>query len=476
MSSPEKHTGDAVCVDMDGTLLRTDVLHEAVLALLRTHPLLFLILPFWLMRGKAHFKRQLALHVSLSVDTLPYDRRVLEYLEKTPRRPRVLCTASDQLLARPIAAYLGCFEEVLASDGRTNLAGRTKAAALVEQFGERGFEYMGNGVTDLHVWKRAQSAWVVSAPRSLAVAASRVTELANHLPQQDGSLRTWLLAIRLHQWLKNLLVFVPLLAAHRFTDAVAAGQALAAFVAFGLCASGVYVLNDMLDLEADRRHPRKRLRPFAAGNLRLVHGMAAAPILTLAGFAVAWWLAPALLPVLAFYYGTTLAYSLRLKQVHMLDVMLLAGLYTIRIIGGAVAVGVPLSFWLLAFSMFVFLSLAMLKRYTELSGLVADGRREASGRGYSGEDLTLLQALGGAAGYLSVLVLALYINSPESLALYSQPQALWLLCPLLLYWISRAWSLVQRGRMHDDPLVFAFSDRVSLAIGALFVLVIVVAI
>lgn len=467
---------DAVCADMDGTLLGTDLLYEAVFTLLRTHPLCLFAMPFWLLRGKAHLKRQIAQRVTLPVDTLPYDQRILEHLRTTSNRPRVLCTATDELLARPIAAHLGCFDEVIASDGKTNLCGPAKAAALVARFGERGFDYMGNGKVDLHVWQYARHAWVVNAPASLAHAASRVTEVTRHLPRQGGGLRAWVRAIRVHQWLKNLLVFVPLLAAHLFTDSAAATQALAAFFAFSLCASGVYVLNDLLDLPSDRQHPRKRLRPFASGELPLLHGLAAAPLLALAGFALAWLCSPAFAAVLGVYYAATLAYSLRLKRVHMLDVMLLAGLYTIRIIGGAVAVGVPLSFWLLAFSMFLFLSLAMLKRYTELFALSAAGREEASGRGYASGDLSLLQALGGSAGYLSVLVLALYINSPDSMELYSRPQVLWLLCPLLLYWISRAWSLVQRGRMHDDPVVFAITDRVSQALGAMFVLVVLGAI
>lgn len=469
-------TSNAYVVDLDGTLLRSDLLYELLLALLKKNVMLVFFIPLWIFRGKANLKRQIALRTELSPESLPYDERAIQQLRATPARPRVLCTASDALLASPIVAHLGLFEDFVASNGNTNVSGSVKASILVRRYGEKGFEYVGNSKIDIHVWKRARRAWVMNAPRSLASSASKVTELGGYFPRSGGGLRSWLRAIRVYQWPKNFLVFVPLLAAHQFTDVVAAIQALGAFLAFSLCASGVYVLNDLLDLESDRLHPRKRFRPFAAGDLSLLHGMAAAPLLTFFGFALAWWWSPKLLPVLIVYYLATLAYSLRLKQVHMLDVMLLAGLYTIRIIGGAVAVGVPLSFWLLAFSVFVFLSLAMLKRYTELFGLVAAGRQEVSGRGYTGDDLSLLQALGGSAGYLSVLVLALYINSPESMALYSQPQVLWLLCPLLLYWISRAWSLVRRGRMHDDPLVFALTDRVSLATGALFVLVILVAI
>lgn len=466
----------AICVDLDGTLLRTDLLYESALALLRISPLYLFALPWWLLRGKANLKRQVALRVNAAfVSTLPYDDRVLGLLRESSLH-RVLCTASDELLAGPIAARLGVFDEVIASDGTHNRRGSSKADALVSRFGARGFHYVANQRVDLHVWKHARSAWVVNGSAALARSASRVTELAGHLPKVGGGVAAWGRALRVHQWLKNLLVFVPLLAAHAFTELSTLGQALLAFAAFSLCASGVYVLNDLLDLPVDRAHPRKRFRPFASGELSLAHGMVASPLLTAAGFLLAWLCSPAFFAVLAIYCVTTLAYSLHLKRVHMLDVMLLAGLYTIRIIAGGVAVGVPLSFWLLAFSMFLFLSLAMLKRYTELSALTPGKDDELHGRGYAGGDLPLLQSLGGSAGYLSVLVLALYINSPESLDLYSTPQALWFLCPLLLYWISRSWSLVRRGRMHDDPVVFAVTDRTSLAIAGLCGLVVIWAI
>jgi 4-hydroxybenzoate polyprenyltransferase len=243
--------------------------------------------------------------------------------------------------------------------------------------------------------------------------------------------------------------------------------AVAGFVAFGLCASGVYVLNDLLDLPSDRQHPRKRLRPFASGALPLLPGIVLAPVLALAGLALAWLTEPRFAAVLAAYYLLTLGYSLRFKRVAMLDVMLLAMLYTLRIIGGTAVIGAALSFWLLAFSMFIFLSLALLKRYVELSAMLAEGKLTAAGRGYGVDDLPLLQSLGGSAGYLAVLVLALYINSPESIALYSRPQVLWLLCPLVLYWVSRTWVVAHRGGMDDDPVVFAATDRVSQVVGLL---------
>lgn len=451
----------ALCIDLDGTLIKSDVLYESVLALLSKNPLYLFLLPVWLLRGKAALKHEIASRVDLDAATLPYDERVVEMLGTTQTRPRVLCTATHGKYAASIAAHLGVFDLVIASDETRNLSGKRKADLLVDRFGERRFDYAGNAACDLKVWERARAAWVVNAPGWLARRAALISRLDQHLPGTRGGLKTWLKAIRLHQWLKNLLVFVPLFASHRFLEVGAVVPTLSAFLAFGLCASGVYVLNDLLDLTSDRLHPRKRKRPFAAGSLPLLHGLMAAPLLTLAGFVLAAAVSWAFAGILLGYYAMTLAYSLRLKRVVMVDVVLLAGLYTIRIIGGAVAIDAALSFWLLAFSMFLFLSLAMLKRYTELAIMLASGQGKAIGRGYSVDDLPLIQSMGAASGYCAVLVFALYINSPDSLELYRRPQVLWLICPMLLYWISRAWVKAHRGAMDDDPVVFAVTDRAS---------------
>ncbi|MBO9739100.1 UbiA family prenyltransferase [Xanthomonas axonopodis pv. begoniae] len=447
-------------MDLDGTLLNSDILYESVLALLARNPLYLFLLPLWLLRGKAALKRELATRVTLPAETLPYNEKVLELLRTTTQRPRVLCTASDALLVTPIAEYLGLFEQVIASDGKRNLSGRNKADVLVDTFGAGNFDYAGNGSVDLHVWEKAGGAWVVNNGNTLSKAAAQRTTVHAHWPAPSRA-RAWLKALRLHQWLKNLLVFVPLLTAHRFLDPASVLQSAIALIAFGLCASGVYVLNDLLDLTPDRQHPRKRKRPFAAGRLPLLHGLFAAPALTVAGLALSLACNLEFTLVLLAYYVMTLAYSLRLKRIVMIDVVLLAALYTVRIIGGAMAIDIELSFWLLAFSMFIFLSLALLKRYTELHAMLGSGKTKASGRAYSVEDLQLLQSMGAAAGYIAVMVMALYINSPESVELYRHPKVLWLVCPVLLYWVSRVWVIAHRGDMHDDPIVFAATDRVS---------------
>jgi len=466
-----------LCVDLDGTLIRSDLLVESALGLLRRNPLYLLHFAGWLLRGKAHLKREIAHRTSIDVATLPYEPRVVDWLRnETGGRLRVLCTASDHKFAEAVAAHVGGFDEVLASDGVRNLSGRNKADTLGERFGERGFDYAGNEARDLHVWKLARRAIVVNAPHGLAERAGRVSEVERVFERSAKPWRAWLRALRLHQWLKNLLVFLPLLTAHLMLAPAAVLHSTSAFFAFCLCSSGVYLLNDLLDLDADRQHPRKRLRPFAAGTLSLGAGLVVAPLLTLAAFALALAISKLFALALAAYYALTLAYSFALKRIAMLDTIVLAGLYTIRIIAGTLALRIGVSFWLLAFSMFLFLSLAMIKRYTELRGLLRNGDSRSAGRGYSVDDLPLVQSLGGASGYLAVLVLALYINSTASELLYRHPAVLWLLCPLLLYWISRAWLIAHRGDMHDDPVVFAVSDRTSRLVLALAIIIVIGAI
>jgi 4-hydroxybenzoate polyprenyltransferase len=450
-----------LCIDLDGTLIRSDLLLESALNLLRRNPLYIFRFAGWLLRGKAHLKREIAERAAIDVGLLPYETRLVEWLHtEQGQRRRVLCTASHRTLADAVAAHVGGFESVMASDGQCNLAGAQKRENLCTSFGEKGFDYAGNAAPDLHVWTHARRAIVVNASSSVQREAQRRFTVDRVFEREQDRWRAWRKALRVHQWLKNLLVFLPLITAHLALAPAKVSQAAMAFLAFCLCASGVYVLNDLVDLEADRRHPRKRLRPFAAGNLSLASGLVAAPVLTLLGFAVASALSLRFMLALGGYYALTVGYSFLFKRIAMLDTVVLAGLYTVRIIAGTIAIQVGVSFWLLAFSMFLFFSLALIKRYTELRGLLQSGNVHGA-RGYAIEDLGLIQSLGAASGYLSVLVLALYINSTASEALYHRPQMLWLLCPALLYWVSRTWLIAHRGAMHDDPVVFALSDHVS---------------
>ena len=449
-------------VDLDGTLLKSDLLFESLAALLNRKPWMVFAIPFWLARGKAHLKQRIASLVELDLGDLPWDERVLALVARERgRRTLMLCTASDEKLAGLVATHFGFFDEVVASDGRRNVSGGVKADVIAARFGTRGFDYVGNARADLFVWDRARFAIVANAGDALARAAAGRCTVDQILPSEGGGLKQWLKALRLHQWLKNVLVFVPMLAAHRFLDPVAILHCVLAFLSFGLCASSVYLLNDLIGLADDRRHPTKSKRPFAAGLLPLSQGLAASPCLALASFGLGYALSPLFAGVLVLYWVLNLSYSLWLRRRVMADVVVLAGLYTLRIVAGAVLLGTAISFWLLAFSMFLFLSLAMLKRYAELFGQRAKGASATFGRGYEVDDLPLLQSLGAASGYLAVLVLALYINSTASELLYRRPQVLWLLCPLLLYWISRAWMIAHRGLMRDDPVIFAATDRTS---------------
>ena len=473
-------TPPPLVVDLDGTLIKTDLLLETASQFVLAQPLRCFKLLIWLMQGKSALKSHLAHNTSIDASALPYYEELVTWLkqEKNQGRSIVLATASHRVLAEQVADHLSLFDEVLATDGSTNLKADAKRAALVAKYGEKGFDYVSNDWADLPVWQSADQTHVVSRSGSLIDAARRHGKLGQVFSDGKPPLAQALLkAMRPHQWMKNMLVFIPLLAAHRYGDAGSVLQALLAFAVFGLTASSVYLLNDLVDVADDRQHARKRQRPFAAGHLSLLHGWLAWPLLLVCAFT----LAAATLPwpftlSLGAYFVLTVAYSLRLKQIPMVDVLTLAGLYTLRIIAGAAAITVPLTFWLLSFSMFLFLSLAFIKRYSELKAAGQNGQTKTlRGRGYSPLDLELVANLGGSAGFTGVLVLALYIQDARTASLYATSQFIWLACPILLYWISRAWLIAHRCQMHDDPIVFALKDRVSWVVAALFALVFVLA-
>lgn len=461
------HNQDApLCVDCDGTLIRTDLLHESVFLVLKRAPWQLLLVPFWLMRGKAYMKLRLAQSSRFEWETIPLNEEVVALVKQARESGRrtVLATASHRLLADAFAARLQLFDDVLATDGATNLSGRHKRELLVARYGERGFDYVGNSRTDLAVWAAARRAIVVSSSGSLARQAERVAEVERVILQPRADLFSYLRGLRLHQWLKNLLVFVPLLAAHQLSLGAPLWQAVTAFFAFSLCASSVYVLNDLLDLSSDRLHVRKRKRPFASGLIPISHGAAIIPLLLACAFALASLLPLEFIGILSLYFIATLSYSLGLKRQVVVDVLMLAGLYTLRVIAGGAATHIVPSFWLLAFSMFLFLSLAVVKRYSELLITLQQNKSEAAGRGYVVQDLPVLMATGTSSGMVAVLVFALYINNPDITRIYKNPQWLWLVPPLLLYWVSRLWMKTHRGEIDDDPVVFAIRDWQSLVV------------
>ncbi|MFN3145659.1 MAG: UbiA family prenyltransferase [Paracoccaceae bacterium] len=457
-----------LAVDLDGTLVSSDMLFEtfwAALALDWRTPFAALSA---LRQGRAALKAMLAGRVTIDVSRLPYTPQVIEYVRgwRAAGGRVALVTAADQSVAQRVADHLGLFDEVHGSDGTRNLKGAAKAALLVELYGARGFAYVGDAGADLAIWRDAARAITVDATPDLRRRVDAIDPKAEHLTTETPRGPAYVRALRPTQWLKNILVFAPLLAAHQF----AMGTVLTGFVAFlsfSLVASAVYVLNDLLDLAADRAHPRKRARPFASGAIPISHGAIMAPGLLLGGLALALPLGWAFVAVMVTYFAATLAYSLVLKRRAILDITTLAALYTLRIVAGAAAVGLSISVWLLAFSIFFFFSLAAVKRQAELADLAQRGETEAPGRGYRVADLPVVAQMAMASGYVSVLVLVLYLDSPVVRNLYAQPSILWGICGVLLYWLSHIFMVTHRGRMHDDPIVYALRDVQSLVCVAL---------
>jgi 4-hydroxybenzoate polyprenyltransferase/phosphoserine phosphatase len=460
-------------VDMDGTLVRTDTLHEALLGLAAARPFAAADLCLRRRGDKAAFKRAVADLALADAGRLPLDEAVVDLVRAARAEGRrvVLVSAADHRQVEAVAARVGLFDEAFGTGSPEvagNLSGAAKAAFLTARYGSGGFDYVGDARVDLPVWEAARRAVTVRAGPGLRRAVDRARPEAEHLPAAASGLAAawpYLKALRPHQWSKNLLVFVPALAAHA-VDRLP--EALAAFVAFSLVASSVYLVNDLLDLAADRAHPRKRQRPFASGAIPLAHGVLLAPALVLAAIAIAaLFTPPAFLGALALYYLVTFAYSLTLKRRLIVDVCTLAGLYTMRLVAGAAATSVALSPWLLAFSMFLFLALAAIKRQAELADQLKAGGTGASGRAYMIEDLPVMRGIALSAGYSAILVLALYISSDAVVGLYSRPDVLWAICPLLLYWVSRIVMITHRGWMDDDPIVYAARDRNSIVVAAI---------
>ncbi len=463
-----------IVVDLDGTLIFSDMLVENLFLFLSLYPLRVFFLVVWIVRGKAYFKRRLADAVLPSVVDLPYNMDVLGWLQQRKELGAmlILATATEIRIANAVAGQLGIFDEVFGTEN-TNLSSSRKRSLLVERFGEKQYEYVGNSFADIDVWKSAAVIHVANPDPGVLAAAKKIGPIETVFENRSSYLQNLIKALRIHQWAKNLLLFVPLLASHRFMEAQLLMNGMLAFLSFGACASSVYLLNDLFDLPDDRLHPSKCKRPLAAGTFPILHALVLLPALLIAAFVLALWLLPIeFVGILASYYLLTLAYSIWLKRMVMLDVIALAILYTSRVIAGAAAMSLVTTFWILAFCVFVFLSLAFVKRYTELCEARQNGQMEkTSGRSYYPADFELLASLGGASGYISVLVLALYINEAASSTLYHSPQWMWAACPLLLYWLSRVWLLAHRGQMLDDPVVFALRDSVSRWVGVAFILV-----
>ena len=459
-----------LCVDLDGTLIRSDTLVESALALLKRAPWMLFAMVMWLLGGKARLKAAIAARQPLDASRLPYRAELVQWLrEQAAHRPVYLATAAHRSIADDVARHLAFFTGVFSTD-RVNLSSGNKAQALAAAFGDKGFDYIGNDHADIPVWRQSAGILVVGASAAVSRAARRLGPV---LAEFDGApslgqrLRLWVKALRLYQWVKNLLVLVAPVAGHVLGLADTWEHIAVAFLSFGLAASAIYLLNDLLDLEVDRAHPRKRNRPFAAGTLPVMHGLLVSPVLLAAAFALGTTLGGKFILVLVSYVAVTTLYSGWIKQKLFFDVAALAWLYTVRVVAGAVAVGLPLSSWLLSVSGYGFLCLALVKRFAELASMERENKDTAAGRAYRVQDMPVVMALGCAAGLVASLVMALYVDSTASHVRYSHPIFLWALSPLLMIGMGRLWLIAGRGHMHDDPIVFVVKDKASLALAAL---------
>jgi 4-hydroxybenzoate polyprenyltransferase/phosphoserine phosphatase len=477
---PDRSRPRPVFVDLDGTLIRSDLLWEGIRLMVRERPFeLAIRAPFWLLRGKAHFKSRMAASVLPDVRGLPYRPVVLAYIAEARRTGATitLASASPRRWVEAVAAHVGSFDRVIASTDDSNLSGAAKLAAIQQQVGATAFEYLGNSAVDVPIWHAAAVATSVDPDRR---ARKALADVSHHVGLPVESRRTGaaiLRQLRPHQWAKNLLLFVPLLLAHEVANPGKLLSVLVAFASFCAVASAGYVLNDLIDVDADRAHPTKCRRPIASGSLPIAAAIGLfAGLLVVAGTASAFWLSSATAGMVLLYLVLTLAYSFYFKERLLLDVLLLAGLYTHRVLTGGIAAEVAVSPWLLAFSTFFFLSLALVKRYVEISGRAGDAADEQiAGRAYRVGDSVLVLSMGLSCAYIAVLVLCLFVSSEDVSRLYDRPDLLWLMCPLMFYWISRIWFLAHRGELHDDPVMFATTDRASYVAGILLALIVVAA-
>lgn len=466
-----------LCVDLDGTLVHTDLLLESLLCLLRSKPACIFLLPFWLLRGKACLKTEIASRVDFNDAHLPLNQEVINYICEARQSGAyvVLVTGSHQSLANSIAsgAAEGLFDEVQGSSSDINLTNVRKRDWLVERFGDKGFDYIGNDTDDLSVWPQANKALAVSSKNGISTDTS--IEFETIFEKPNLTWRDYLSLIRVHQWSKNALILVPFFLGGRFSDSAAIIAIVCAFAAMSLLASATYIFNDMLDLQADRQNATKSKRVLASGRVSLWVGFKVMAMLLMGVFLLMFFLPLGFNLILGVYTITTLLYSFDLKERAMVDVLTLAALHTLRVIAGTLAINAAWSFWLLAFSMFMFFSLALAKRVAELINLDRQGRASTIGRNYSVADIQVLQTMGITTGFLSVLVVSLYINSDKVLEIYHQPMLLWIVCPILMYWIGRLWLITARGYMHEDPIVFLIRDGVSLISVLLIMAVIILA-
>lgn len=448
--------------DLDECLIKTDALYEQWVSLLKTKPLFFFLSFFWLLKGKAYFKHQIASHTSFKAHLLPYREEVIKLIKSyrtQGKGPVILASASPLPWVQAVANHLGIFDKTIGSTEHKNLKGSKKLQAIKEVIGNGSFSYIGDHVADLALWNESTEIIAINPSEHLK---SKISALKRHTQFIEDKSSPWKLLIkqiRPHQWVKNALVFLPALAGHKLTAPDVLLKCFLAFAGFCLSASFVYVLNDLLDLPSDRNHHTKKNRPFASGNLSIKWGVFLLPSLLLGVLFFAIQLPVQFAGWVSTYLILNLAYSFYLKQSVIVDIIILSMMYTLRIFAGSAASSVPVSEWLLSFSTLFFFSLACVKRYTEI--IRSKNKITIDGRGYRQVDHSIIQTLGTGSGLLSILIILLYMQSADVRALYKNPQSLWYATPILLFWVSRVWLLTNRDEIHDDPVVFAVKDKIS---------------
>lgn len=456
-------------LDLDGTLLMTDTLVESIAERLFSNPFQLVKALPTLVGGRARFKARVSDIAQLDVEALPVRRELVDYAasERKQGRAVYLVTAADQAVADRVAARFSIFDGAIGSDGDRNLKGKAKQTYLRRTFPD-GYVYAGDSGADLKVWRDADGIILAGASKSVARRAESLgAPVEARFENPTDGMRAWAKALRLHQWAKNLLVFIPLILSGLYLDPHAVIAALLAFIGLGLAASGTYLLNDLADLSSDRRHRSKHTRPFASGRASLGKGLVTAPLLIVAGILVTTFGASSTAGLaLTAYLAITLSYSFGLKRKALLDVALLAALFTLRLLIGASAIAADISVWLFSFSMFFFFSLSLAKRHVEIAA--AEPGQIIRGRGYRADDANLSLSLGTSSATAAIVILCLYlIEDAFPNGLYPNPD--WLLvAPVVIgLWTVRIWLLAHRGELDDDPVSFAVRDRLSLAMGGL---------
>ncbi len=448
-------------VDLDGTFIKTDMLFESFISALKNNPLIIFLCLLWLIKGRAYLKYKLSQRADLETPLLPLNPEFHSFLlgEKTKNRKIILATASNEKYANEICENYDLFDSYISSDASTNLKGKNKLEKI-KTISDH-FAYAGNGSEDFEIFSQADESYLVN-PTYKAVRMSSKISFIKIFDKSKTNFKIWMKQIRTHQWLKNCLIFVPLFVSGKFTNVDALYLSVLGFLSFSCLASATYIINDLLDLESDRSHTRKKSRPIAAGNIGIDKAIMVAVILFSFSLYLAFIIKGMFAVVLIAYLAITLLYSFVIKELIGMDVIILASLYTIRILAGGAILNVTISFWLLSFSMFVFLSLAIIKRCAELKSFEGEEKTNAKGRDYGIADYNVLMSLGTSSALLSVLMFVFYTNSNILTNQYQKPTILWLIVPALSYWLIRMWVKTNRGEMHDDPIVFSLRDKGSL--------------